>query len=140
MPKPKKPVRSNEQIAQEQALKEKQDRLHDKLKNEILPFLKKMKSDVNTTSTFVAVLTMTIKQALQFTMRDKTVLDLNIGVFLDKKNPDFQKWIDVLKILEGEKISEALALTEKMSELIDVANREEAKKRPFSKLDIPGLS
>ena len=132
--KPKKIVKSKEQLLQDLKQRAEVRRMRLIVRNDIYPFLLKNSANIEDAKMMCGVLTQGWRQAFQARMLEVTVAELDLVKKMDTKNSDYKKFSALNDMLKDEKLVVALNMLEGMPQAIDVYLRKENQTRTLKSL------
>ena len=109
-------------------------RKRDIAKNELYPMLIKNSKNIEDAKIFCQSTAVAIKQAFNNRMTNTLVSDLGLIDMIDKKNPEYEKYKEVIHMFELENMPAALEVLEGMAQAIESFQREEALGRKLESL------
>jgi len=115
--------------------REELGRLRKLVKEGIYPLVLETSDNIEDAQTFVAALSMAVKQSFNNLMTKTKVSDLEIGNYLidNEKSERYKRLLDIIK---DETITGALMLLDGFSQPIQLALREENLKRSLKELNV----
>ena len=109
-------------------------RKRDIAKNQLYPMLIKTSKNIEDAKVFCQSTSIAIKQAFNNRMSNTLVSDLKLLDMIDKKNPEYERYKEVLNIFELENMLPSLEILEGMAQAIESFQREEALGRKLESL------
>jgi len=124
-----------EQLKESIKQREELGRLRKLVKEGIYPLVLETSDNIEDAQTFVAALSMAVKQSFNNLMTKTKVSDLEIGNYLidNEKSERYKRLLDIIK---DETITGALMLLDGFSQPIQLALREENLKRSLKELNV----
>ncbi len=134
MAKPKKPVRTKEQLQAEQKRLVEVSRQRKLVKEQFWPLLVASSDDVDDAQSFLGSLTSLIMQKSMELLKERTFGDLDLGKFMDPKNPHHEDLMKLINLFKNEPVFVVRDIVEGMKREIDMFVHNELKTRPLSSL------
>lgn len=134
--KKKRIVKSKQELVEEAKKLQEVNRMRQIVKEKLYPALLKHSKSPENAKNLVAVVVIAIKQAFQNQMQKQTIAEFKLLDALDKKGADYQKYKEIIEILEQETVGKGIGLLEGFSDLVDSTIREEMSTKPLKDLGI----
>lgn len=105
-------------------------------REKILPYLKERNKNVEESKRSIEMLSITINQGLFLLMKSTLVSALELKEKVNPNFPDHNAFIQLIELLEGETMENAIEVLQWMNSKIDAVLKTETKERDFASLNI----
>lgn len=105
-------------------------------REKLLPYLSKINVNVEESKRCMESLAITIQQGLFLLMKETMVSHLDLKGKINEDYPDYEKFIELLDMVDGETMEDAIESLQWMSKKIEATLKEETKVKAFNDLGL----
>ena len=136
MPKPKKPIRTKEQLLKEQAQEQEAIRRRKLVKEELYPLLCEVTDNIDDAKRLCGATASAAQSMFLNRMRNLNIEELGLHEMVDKTNKDSLKFLKLIELIQKENVAVAMELLNGFAQEIDAVIHEENKGKSLKDLDM----